>query len=201
VPPRGVWGAGGAAAHAALETWLDRDLRRDYPVDKMVLRYLAAFGPATVRDVQTWSGLTRLGEVLERLRPQLITFRDEHGLELFDLPSAPRPDPGTPAPARFLYDFDNLLLSHADRSRVVTSEYRQLATAAIGPMPRAVLLDGFTAATWTIDADRDAATLTVHPLRTLSVTERVMMITEGESLLAFLAPGAGEHAVRVEERA
>lgn len=194
-PPRGVWGASGQPVHAPLESWLGAPLITDQPLDELVLRYLSAFGPATVRDAQTWSGLTRLAEVLDRLRPGLATFRDESGAELFDLPDAPRPDPSSAAPARYLYDFDNLLLSHHDRSRVVTDSYRAQQFPKHGPVPRLVLLDGFTAAHWTLDTARGAATLTVHPFAPLSAAHREALTLEGGGLLDLLAPGAA-HEIR-----
>ncbi|GIG89816.1 hypothetical protein Pen02_47520 [Plantactinospora endophytica] len=232
VPPRGVWGRSGPAAHRTVEHWLgavpaedspvgavssqespvgavsseDSPVgavpsqnspigavpSQDSPVDDLVLRYLGAFGPATVRDVQVWSGLTRLAEVLERLRPRLATFRDESGAELFDLPDAVRPDPQTPAPPRFLYDFDNLLLSHADRSRVVTDEFRSRSVARNGQLPRALLLDGFTAGIWTTAVERDRAILSVESFVRLSAVDTEALTAEGTELLLFLA---GEECV------
>lgn len=195
VPPRGLWGRSGRAAHSPVETWLGRPVEPDPSVDALVLRYLAAFGPATVRDVQQWCGLTRLSEVVDRLRPRLVAFRDEQGRELFDLPDAPRPDPETPAPVRFLYDFDNLLLSHADRSRVVSVDYAGQGFGATMEQPRSVLVDGFVAATWKVAVSRDTATLTVRPFRRLTAAEQEQLDAEGARLLAFLAPEAPVHDV------
>jgi len=197
VPPRGVWGRGGRAAHTTAESWLGRPLTPDPSPDDMVLRYLGAFGPASVRDVQTWSGLTRLAEVVDRLRPRLATFRDEHGVELFDLPDAPRPDPDIPAPPRYLYDYDNLLLSHADRTRVITEDYHQQGFTMTGPMPRTVLVDGFTNGTWTIEHVRGTATLTVQPFTRLAGKDATALTDEGAALLAFVAAGADRHDVQL----
>ncbi|HEV2241210.1 MAG TPA: winged helix DNA-binding domain-containing protein, partial [Streptosporangiaceae bacterium] len=125
VPPRAVWGLAGQAAHTSAESWLGRDMEAGPRLDDLVVRYLAAFGPATVMDMQAWSGLTRLREAVDRLRPGLRTFRDEQGAELFDLPGAPRPGPDVPAPVRLVAEFDNLILSHADRARIISEPNRQ----------------------------------------------------------------------------
>ncbi|TQM42862.1 winged helix DNA-binding domain-containing protein [Pseudonocardia cypriaca] len=183
VPPRGLWGRSGAIAHTSAEAWLGGGA--GFSLETLVRRYLAAFGPATVQDVQTWSGLTHLREVVEPLRPQLRVFHDEHGRELFDLPDAPHPDPDAPAPVRFLYDFDNLLLSHADRSRVCTDEFRRAFVRRGGPVPCAVLVDGFTAAHWTLARDRETATLSVHAHRLLTDDESAEVRAEAERVLEF----------------
>lgn len=196
VPPRGVWGRSGQAKHTSIEAWLGSPPVSPLTLDTMMLRYLAAFGPASVRDVQTWSGLTRLGEVAARLRPQLVTYRDERGVELLDLPDMPLPDRDTPAPARFLYDFDNLLLSHADRTRVLTDD----AVAAqkvdpYGPIPRFILVDGFTAGTWTLEEQKGRATLTIHPFAKLSMKDIAALEEEGAGLLAFTSANAKTHEI------
>ncbi|GAA3077674.1 hypothetical protein GCM10020254_22250 [Streptomyces goshikiensis] len=141
----------GRAADAAAYAAADGSAGAAAAVDDVVLRYLGAFGPASVKDMQTWAGLTRLREAFERLRPRLVVFRDENGAELFDLPDAPRPDPDVPAPPRFLPEFDNLLLSHADRTRVITPEAKGRNWAG-NQAYRTLLLDGFLAGLWKAEA-------------------------------------------------
>ena len=192
VPPRGVWGKSGPAAHTTAEAWLGGPLDPTPSLEEMVLRYLGAFGPATVKDVQIWSGLTRLGEVIERLRPRLLTFLDERGKELFDLPEASRPDPDTPAPPRFLPEFDNLILSHADRTRVIAEEYRKAIASRNGMVPAAFLVDGFAQGTWKIERTRGRATLVIEPFEPLAKGDRDALAEEGERLISFTGAGAFE---------
>jgi hypothetical protein len=198
VPPRGVWGKSGKPAHTTVESWLGRGVDTEPSVDAMVLRYLAAFGPATVMDAQTWSGLTKLNEVVERLRPGLMTFRDEQGRELFDLPDAPRPGPDVPAPPRFLYDFDNLLLSHADRGRVVTEEATRQGYELRNVQPSMLLVDGFTRGDWKINRARGTATLAIRPFTRLSKRDTSAIEREGARLLEFAAPG-DTHDIRFSD--
>jgi hypothetical protein len=192
VPPRGLWGARGPTRSTTAESWLGRPPVKDASLDEMVLRYLAAFGPATVADVQTWSGLTGLSEVLEGVRPQLRAFRNERGRELFDLPDAPRPDADVPAPPRFLPDYDNVVLSHADRSRIISDDDRR----AGGIGTPTVLVDGTVAATWKIERTVDRATLRIRPLRRIARVARADVAEEAERLLRFAAPEAHHHDVR-----
>ena len=201
VPPRGVWGRGGPAAHTTAEAWLGRPLDSDPSPDEMVLRYLGAFGPASVKDAQTWSGLTRLGEIFERLRPRLRTFRDKGGTELFDLPDAPRPDPDVPAPARYLPAFDNLILSHADRTRVIADNYRKAIASKNGMVPATFLIGGFARGLWKMERTRGKAALSIEPFESLSREERDALVEEGEGLLRFAAGsgGAGTFEVRFAE--
>ncbi|MFF7970879.1 DNA glycosylase AlkZ-like family protein [Streptomyces sp. NPDC007905] len=184
VTPRGLWGRSGQVSLTTAEHWLGRPAGPAPAPEAVVLRYLAAFGPASVKDMQTWAGLTRLREVFERLRPKLLTFRDPKGAELFDLPDAPRPDPGTPAPPRFLPEFDNLLLSHADRTRVVPPEHRG-RTWRGNQAHRALLVDGFLAGLWRLDGDA----LVVEPFGTLTKAQRADVTAEGARMLETMHPG------------
>jgi winged helix DNA-binding protein len=198
VPPRGVWGRSGRARYATLESWTGRELEAEPSIDEVVLRYLASFGPATATDVQRWSGLTKLKAVLERLRPRLVTFRDEDGKELFDVPDAPRPDPDVAAPVRLLGEYDNVLLGHADRRRLVPEDFPWEAMLAPGRFVNNLLVDGMLRATWWIERDGDRATIAIRPFRELSAAERDEVAAEAERMLAFSAPHAERRAVRLE---
>ena len=197
VPPRGVWGKSGPAAHTTAESWLGSPLDPAPSIEDVVMRYVGAFGPATVKDVQTWSGLTRLGEVVERLRPHLRTFRDERGKELFDVPDAPMPDPDTPAPPRFLPEFDNLILSHADRTRFIAEEYRKAFASRNGMVPAAFLVDGFVQGTWKTERSRGRASLEIKPFESLAKVDRDALAEEGVILLRF--SGAESYEIRFAE--
>ncbi|WP_328779592.1 winged helix DNA-binding domain-containing protein [Streptomyces canus] len=202
VTPRGLWGRSGQVALTTAQHWLGRptepnptELSPTEPnpteptppgptPDATVLRYLAAFGPASVKDMQTWAGLTRLRDAFERLRPRLRIFRDENGVELFDLPDASRPAEDTPAPPRFLPEFDNLLLSHADRTRVVPKEYWGRSWQG-NQAYCTLLVDGFLAGVWKLTGD----TLVVEPFDRLTKAQQTDVTAEGQRMLATLHPG------------
>jgi hypothetical protein len=198
VPPRGLWGRTGQVTVTTAESWLGRPLAADPSIEDAVLRYLAAFGPATAADVAAWSRLAGQRAVLERLRPRLRTFRDARGRELFDLPDAPRPDPATPAPPRFLPEYDNVLLSHADRSRIVSDADRARLSAAGGAGYGSVLVDGALRAVWRLERDRGSggATLAVTHAG-LSARAAAATAAEGRRLLRALARDATEREVRL----
>lgn len=208
VPPRGIWGRSGQTRHANVQTWLGRPLEHSTSPDELILRYLAAFGPATVADAQTWSGLTRLGEVVDRLRPRLVVFHDDHGRELFDLPDADRPDPDTPTSPRLLPEFDNVFLSHADRRRIIPGglTFAQLTqkwglrTPLGGTLRGTVLVDGLLDGAWRTTIDGDAATIMIQPFRRLSQDETAGLTDEGARLLDSIAPAPRTHHVQLTPR-
>ncbi|WP_173318155.1 winged helix DNA-binding domain-containing protein [Streptomyces fulvorobeus] len=185
VTPRGLWGRSGQVALTTAEHWLGRPSEPVPAPDATVLRYLAAFGPASVRDMQAWAGLTRLREAFERLRPRLLTFRDENGVELFDLPDAPRPDPDTPAPPRFLPEFDNVLLGHADRTRLIPPAYKG-RNGKGNQTYGSLLVDGFLAAVWRLENAGDTAVVRVQPLGRLSGAEREEITGEAVRMLSVM---------------
>ena len=192
VPPRGVWGRSGRAVLDTIEQWLGAPLAANPSVDDIVLRYLAAFGPATAKDVQTWSWLTGISEVLERLRPRLRTFRDEAGRELFDVPDGALPHPDTPAPVRFLPEYDNLVLSHDDRSRVIDRRF-----GADGWMRGSILVDGFVRGTWRQDTKRGVATLVIGLFADLPAGDRADIEAEAARVLDFVAADTPSRDIRI----
>jgi Winged helix DNA-binding domain len=200
VPPRGVWGKRGQATWTAAESWLGQPLAPKPDLASMVRRYLAAFGPASVMDFQSWSGLTRIREVVEPMRPRLRTFRDESGTELFDLPDAPLADPDSPAPVRFLPYYDNVLLGHADRTRIVPHEPRAPMFPDYDWNLGSLLVDGFFRGQWKLDRNQGRVTLEVEVTKRLSKRHAAAVTAEGRRLLAFTDADADERDVRITYR-
>ena len=191
VPPRAVWGKSGLARHTPADVWLGLPLADQPSLEAMVERYLAAFGPATVQDVQAWSGLTRLREVIGPMRDRLRVFADEQGRELFDLPDSPRPGPDVPAPARLLPEYDNLILSHDDRTRIMSDGDRRDLFKMLNVFPGSVLLDGFVAGLWRVKRANGTATVTVELFRDrVPASDRDAITAEAARLLAVTAPAA-----------
>ncbi|BCJ69982.1 winged helix DNA-binding domain-containing protein [Polymorphospora rubra] len=193
MPPRGLWRAKAGVRNVLLSSWLGREIDPPAPDgdpvgEALVRRYLAAFGPATAGDLRAWCGLAGLPAAVAAIREELVTFRDERGRKLLDLPDAPRPDPDTPAPVRFLPAFDNAILGYQDRGRIIDDVHRGLSVAG----ERVVLVDGRVSATWTVEAD----TVVVTPLRRLSRADRTAVAEQGRELASFLSDD-GSDRVRV----
>jgi hypothetical protein len=192
-PPSGTWRHRGRVRCVLAEDWLGRPLAAEPATETLVRRYLAAFGPASAKDIQTWSGLTRLGGLLPAMG--LRAVRDEAGTELYDLPDAPLIDPDVPAPVVFLPEFDNAVLGHADRARIIHPGDRPIVMPGWSIVRPTVLVDGFVSAIWTLNG----TTLSIAPFRPLAAADRVAVAEQAERLLAFVLPEAGEGRVRWAE--
>ncbi len=202
VPTQTTWGFPAAADFALADDWLNRSINTtSAPAHTLVRRYLAAFGPATPTDAQTWSGLQGLRAVFEELRPELITFRDENNKELFDLPDAPRPAADTPAPARFLPDFDNLVLAHADRSRFMADEHRGRLVTKNLQVRATFWVEGRVAGTWKVERKKKAAVLVLEPFVPLAKQTLAALESEGLALLRFVEEDAEHSSVEVRAEA
>ena len=197
IPTEDRWGFPADSRFGLAEHWLGTAISNEANVEALVLRYLGAFGPATTGDVQQWSGLQGIKPVLESLRPRLALFHDERGRTLFDLPDAPRPPEETPAPPLFLPEFDNLVLSHADRTRVLADEHRHFVLGAEnGRIPATFLVDGWVAGTWRVERKKQAAMLTMTPFDPLPKNTVTVLAEEGDALLRFLEDDAVTFEVR-----
>ena len=199
VPPRGLWGEPNQrAAFMLADAWLNAPApapayySRSTMLDQLVLRYLAAYGPASVADAQAWSGLSRLREVTGRLGSRLRAFTGPDGADLLDLPDAPRPDPDVPAPPRFLPEYDNLLLSYAERSRVIPHRRPVPLPPGHGATGGTLLVDGLWQADWKISQ----GALEIEPFISLGPADRDAVAAEGERLLGFVAPAIAVRDVR-----
>lgn len=191
VTPRGLWRRSGGSKFTTMQAWLGASPDPAAEVETLVLRYLAAFGPATPADAQSWSGVTGMREVFERLSRRLRTARDEDDRELFDVSRAPLPDPEVPAPIRFLPEYDNVVIGHKDRTRIVPDGVPRYTEVGWG----SVLVDGTVAARWRLFETKADATLRIEPFGRLTREERAYTREEAARLAAFLAPDTG---VRVE---
>lgn len=199
VPDSSRWGWTADPMFTAASGWIGVDIATDRGagLDSLVRRYLAAFGPATPADFTAWSGLKGAKAVFDRLRPTLVTFHDERKRELFDLPDAPRPAVDTPCPVRFLPDFDNLMLAHADRTRIIPDEHRRLVATPNLRINATFLVDGLAAGTWKIETKRKTASLLLSPFEPISALDARDLIDEGERLLHFIEPEATGYEVVV----
>ncbi|RJE88547.1 winged helix DNA-binding domain-containing protein [Paenibacillus sp. 1011MAR3C5] len=215
IPPRGIWGQGGAARHVPLAHWLEtgpvnqridgaNDVQghendgitrsgtagsdTDENIKLMLFRYLGAFGPASVKDMQAWSGLTRLKPYVQEWAPELECFKDEAGNELYDLRGAPLPPEDTPAPPRYLSEFDNMLISYSDRTRIMPAAYKSRIITINGLVRSTFLTDGFVRGTWTIEENKESATLRLQPFEPINDDDLESLREEGTRLLHFAAP-------------
>lgn len=196
VPPGGTWGTG-AAAYTTAEQWFGQPVDPAEDLRTLTCRYLAAFGPATIQDVQAWSGMTRLKAPLEALKPEVRVLRDETGKELLDLPDAPLPPEDVPVPPCFVPAYDNLLVSHANRTRIIADEDRSKVFLSAGRVQPTILVDGFVAGTWKTERVKTHATLSIEPFAPLAAEVESVLFAEGERLLRFIEAEAETYEVRV----
>jgi hypothetical protein len=196
IPPTRIWGSGHAPILTRAENWVAPPFKRSLKREDLVRRYLRAYGPASVADMRSWSGISRLGETFKSIRDELVAFEGEDGRVLYDLSDAPRPDADTPAPPRFLPDFDNVLLGFADRSRMMSAEDSKRLVAKTRSF-RAVLIDGTVAGGWAIKMEKGAARLQVEPYRKVTKKDARAVEAEGLAFARFMAPEAATHEVEM----
>lgn len=196
VPISSGWSYPGNSKFTLAELWLNQTIPTEAHLKTLIFRYLAAFGPASTTDLQTWSGLPKLKDVMETLKPQLVVYRDEQKRELFDLPDMPLPDADIPAPERFLPEFDNILLSHQKRTRIVADAYRKQVYLPGLRVAATFLVDGFVHGAWKVEKTKGIATLTITPFVPLTTHNRTALMEEAEKLVNFIEADAKSYEVR-----
>ncbi|MFC3687949.1 winged helix DNA-binding domain-containing protein [Aquipuribacter hungaricus] len=202
VPPRGLWGSTAPPTHTTVTSWLGQAEDTGPSLEDYVLRYLSAYGPASVQDMQKWSGLTRLQAVVTRLAPQLRTSRDDRGRTLYDLAGAEPAEPDRELPVRYLSEFDDALLGHVDRRRVLAEEHGAQVFTTGGIIRATVLVDGFVAGTWRFETSGSRPGITVRPFAPLPATTQAQLAEEGARLLrAVDADTSDDPRVRFESPA
>lgn len=197
VPEEAPWAWPSQARFQTAAAYLGREPASSNGTDELVLRYLAAHGPASARAIAAWAGMRDLAGALERLRPKLTVVKGPGRAELFDLPDAPRPDPDTPAPIRFVPEYDNLIVTSADE-RVLPRAYRRSVFLPALRVAATLLVDGFVHATWTVERVKDRAWLVIRPLAPMARAVRDEAHAEGKALLQFVEPDARTFDVRFE---
>jgi hypothetical protein len=199
VPIAGGWSYSNKPEFTLAESWLGQSIANEDRLPELALRYLAAFGPASATDMQTWLGMAKLKELFEKLKPELQVYKDEGRRELFDLPDRPLPDSDTAAPARFLPEFDNLLLSHSNRTRVIAKEHHAKVYLPGLRVAATLLVDGFVSGVWKVEKNKGAAVMVIEPFHKLNKKDRAALLEEGEQLIRFIEAKAKSFAVRFAE--
>ena len=198
VPTTATWGFRAQADFILADAWLGKPKKGNVgDAQEFVLRYLAAYGPATASDAQAWSGLPSLKPTFESLRSRLVVFRGERGGELFDLPDAPRPSADAPAPVRFLPDWDSVIVTRSDARLLPTQHRSSVFQPGLRVLPT-VLVDGIVAGTWKIERRRATASLIVSLFASQTARTRREIEAEGEALLAFAEPDAATRQITVD---
>jgi hypothetical protein len=198
VPVEGqAWAFPSQACFAAAEQWLGKAVpTKAAPCDALLLRYLEGYGPASADDMRAWSGLPRTAvkEAVDRLRERVVVFRDGKK-EIFDLPDAPRPDGDVPAPVRLIPEYDNVITTRADERFVAKGDRPRVFLSALR-IAATVLVDGFAAGTWKMDATKKLATVTIEPFKPLAARVKKEVEAEAEAVLQFAEPEVKAREVR-----
>lgn len=196
IPPTRIWGSGHAPVLTRAENWVSPPFMRSLDLKALVRRYLRAYGPASIADMQSWSGLSKLAEVFDAIMDELVAFEDDNGRVLYDMPDAPRPDADTPATPRFLPLYDNVYLGYDRRQRMLAEGDDKRLNVLAEHKP-AVLIDGLIAAGWSIESKKGAVRLKIEFYRKLRKVDVRALEKEGRALLAFMKPEAASTAIEL----